>query len=165
MNNAQDIIRYAMGMEQRAQEFYEFYKDKVTSRKIKELFEGLAEMEHEHYAILERQLKSLEANNTFEEFSLEISEGEDIIQSKTKDMEHVDLEYDLSDLPILRMAYAMENDFAIFYEKALEKATDPIAKNLLETLAKWEREHRDSFQSEVELATQNSWFSQGFYPF
>lgn len=165
MNNAKDIIKYAMDMEKRAQEFYEFYKDKVTSRKIKELFEGLAEMEVEHYAILEKQLKSLEDTNSFEEFALEVSEGEDIIKSKTKDMEHVDLEYDLSDLPILRMAYAMENDFAIFYEKALEKATDPIAKDLLGTLAKWEREHRDSFQNEVELATQNSWFAQGFYPF
>jgi Rubrerythrin. len=59
MKNATEILKYAMNMERKAQEFYNFYKDKVSSKKIKELFEGLASMEEEHYSILERQLDSL----------------------------------------------------------------------------------------------------------
>ena len=165
MKNATEILKYAMNMERKAQEFYNFYKDKVSSKKIKELFEGLASMEEEHYSILERQLDSLEKNNSFTEINLKEADGESIIQNKTKDLEHVDFEYDLSDLPILRMAYAMENDFATFYEKALEQTEDEQAKYLLSTLAKWEREHRDSFEEEVKNAMQSTWFSQSFYPF
>lgn len=165
MKNAAEILRYAMNMERKAQEFYNFYKDKVTSRKIKELFEGLVAMEEDHYTILEKQLESLEKNNTFAEINLTEVEGENIFKAKSKDLDHVDLEYDLSDLPILRMAYAMENDFANFYQKALEQAEDEQAKQLLGTLAKWEIEHRDSFEEEVKTALQSTWFSQSFSPF
>ena len=86
MKNATEILKYAMNMERKAQEFYNFYKDKVSSKKIKELFEGLASMEEEHYSILERQLDSLEKNNSFTEINLNEADGESIIQNKTKDM-------------------------------------------------------------------------------
>ena len=165
MKNASDILKYAMNMEKRAQEFYTFYKDKVVSQKIKELFEGLSSMEEEHYSILKKQLDSLEKNNTFDEFVLTETDGQNIILNKTKDLENVNLEYDLSDLPILRMAYSMENDFAMFYEKAIEQVDDRQAKELLKTLAKWEKEHRDSFEAEVKNAFHSSWFAQSFSPF
>lgn len=165
MNNSADILKYAMEMEKRAKEFYDFYKDKVKNYKIKQLFSGLSDMEDEHYNILKKQLDSVEKNNTFEPLDLELSSGESIITSKEKDMEHVDMDYDLSDLPILRMAYAMENDFAVFYEKAVDQVDDENAKNLLRVLAKWENEHRKAFEDEVAQATQNSWFGQSFYPF
>ena len=31
MKNATEILKYAMNMERKAQEFYNFYKDKVSS--------------------------------------------------------------------------------------------------------------------------------------
>ena len=83
MKNASDILKYAMNMEKRAQEFYTFYKDKVVSQKIKELFEGLSSMEEEHYSILKKQLDSLEKNNTFDEFVLTETDGQNIILNKT----------------------------------------------------------------------------------
>lgn len=165
MKNSTDILRYAMDMEKRAKEFYTFYKDQVKNRSIKELFEGLAAMEDEHYDILAKQLQSLEKDNTFQEFDLPVNEGANLIEKVEKAVENMDLEYDLSDLPVLRMAFNMENDFALFYENALTRATDENAKKLLSTLAKWEREHRDAFQREVEMAKEKSWFGQGFAPF
>lgn len=165
MKNSQEILKYAMDMEKRAKEFYSFYKDQVKNPSIKELFEGLAAMEDEHYDILEKQLHSLQTHNSFEKISLPSNDGAEILKKVEKAVENMDLEYDLSDLPVLRMAFNMENDFAIFYENALSQATDDVARELLSTLAKWEREHRDAFQKEVELAKQNSWFGQSFSPF
>lgn len=46
------------------------------------------------------------------------------------------------------MAYLIENDFANFYEKALEKSKNEQEKTLLETLAKWEHTHRELFYKE-----------------
>ena len=44
------------------------------------------------------------------------------------------------DLPVLRMAYLIEQDFVEFYEQAAQK-TDGEVRQVLETLAAWERRH------------------------
>jgi rubrerythrin len=49
------------------------------------------------------------------------------------------------DLPVLRMAYLIERDFAEFYESAAEKA-EGEAKEALEMLARWERGHETFFR-------------------
>jgi rubrerythrin len=165
MNNYAEIIKYAMNLEKKAEEFYGFYKDKAKSQSIKDVFEGLSAMEDEHYNILKNQLERAENNQPFDEVNLKLEDGEKVIFNREKDLDNVNLSYELSDLPILRMAYTLENDFANFYEKAAAKATDLNAKKLLETLAYWENEHRVAFAAEIEYATKNSWFEQEFFPF
>ena len=49
------------------------------------------------------------------------------------------------DLPVLRTAYLIERDFAEFYEMAAKKATG-AAKQILELLAQWERDHEKLFK-------------------
>lgn len=165
MNNLEDILKYAMSMEMRAKEFYEFYKNKVKNANIKIMFEGLAAMEDQHYEILEKQLKNLQENNAVGPLNLDVNTGSDIIDEKAADLKDLSEDFDVSELPILRMAYAMENDFAIYYQNAAKEVEDKNAKELLETLAKWEIKHRDDFAQEVEQALQSSWFNQGFAPF
>jgi rubrerythrin len=55
------------------------------------------------------------------------------------------LESMVPDLPILRMAYLIERDFAEFYEMAASKTTDE-SKIVLEILAHWERIHEKLFK-------------------
>lgn len=165
MKNYEEILKYAMNLEKKAEEFYTLYKDKAQSNAIKDVFDGLSSMELDHYNILKNQLDRVENNQAFSEVNLKLDDGEKIIFNREKDLDNVNLAYELSDLPILRMAYTLENDFANFYEKAAKKAEDPNAKKLLETLAYWENEHRVAFANEIEYATQNSWFEQDFFPF
>ncbi len=165
MKNLQDILKYAMGMELRAKEFYTFYTDKLTNKSIKLMFESLASMEDEHYNILKKQLDNLEQNSQIQELDLSQAEGIRIIKEKAQELKNLSDDFDVSELPILRMAYAMESDFATYYQRAAAETDDPAAQKLLETLAQWEINHRDDFATAVELALENTWFSQGFAPF
>ena len=165
-NSYVQILKYAMEMERKAEEFYTMYKDKVQEESNKTIFRELAEMEDDHFAILEKQLKKVEKDGVFEHVDVEgLSGGEDIFRINERDLESIDFTKAVDDLPILRMAYAMESHFAEFYAAAAKKAEDPNAKELLETLAKWEIVHRDSFQKEVQLAMENSWYNAGFAPY
>src|SRR3712207_1314183 len=162
----EEILKYAMNMEKTAEEFYKTYMTKVKSDENKEIFTQLAEMEDEHYEILEKELKKIQAGENFDSFDgVELKGGEDIFKTNERDIKGMNFESAVADLPILRMAYAMENDFAVFYEKAAQNVEDPNAKKLLEILAQWEIKHRDSFDKEIQLATENSWFTNSFAPF
>ena len=165
MENLQDILKYAMDMELRAKEFYSFYKDKVNNKSIKLMFESLVDMEDQHYNILKQQLDRLEKNSEIQKLDLTHSEGDNIINERAAELKDLNEDFDVSELPILRMAYAMESDFATYYQNAAEKVEEENAKELLLTLAKWEIKHRDDFAQAVEIALQNTWFSQGFAPF
>ena len=46
------------------------------------------------------------------------------------------------ELSALRIAYLIEHDAVNFYTRAAERMDDPIVKELFQTLAEWEREHR-----------------------
>lgn len=165
MNNLSDILKYGMDMERCAKEFYSFYKNKISNESIRMMFESLADMEDEHYNILKTQLDRLEANDPVEALDLSESEGARIILDKAEELKNIGADFDTAELPILRMAYSMENDFATFYQKAADEVDEPNAKALLETLARWEITHRDDFAKSIEIALQQSWFGQGFAPF
>lgn len=165
-NNYVEILKYAMNMEKKAEEFYGMYLNKVQAESNKEIFKELAEMEDDHYEILKKELDKIEADGKFNDIDTSaLKGGEDIFKTNERDIKNIDFSKVVEDLPILRMAYAMESDFAKFYTEAAKSADDPNAKKLLEVLADWEIKHRDSFDEEIKLATQNSWFNNSFAPF
>lgn len=165
MKNTLNILEYAMNMEKKGQEFYITYKDKVSNPQIKELFESIADVENDHYNTLKKQYDYFFKNNSLNNIDFELSKGEELYGNRSVEISSVNLEYDVSDLPIVRMAYLLENDFALFYERAAEKVEDLKAKELLQKLAKWEVGHRESFYREYKKIMENTWFEQGFSPF
>jgi rubrerythrin len=64
------------------------------------------------------------------------------------------------DLPVLRMAYLIERDFAEFYTQMADKVDGP-AKEVLLKLAHWERGHERLFKQfhdrAFELYAQMPW--------
>lgn len=165
MDKRLQILKYAMNMEKRAQEFYELYLDKVTNPNIKALFTELSEMEIGHYELLKKQVDSLEEQGHLAPVNLEEEEGASIIKTNAKELDNVSLEYDMADLPILRMAYSMEDDFAKYYASAIDQTDDEEARTLLRALSKWEIKHRDSFEKQLKQAQMNIWFDNSFAPF
>jgi rubrerythrin len=60
----------------------------------------------------------------------------------------------VADLPVLRMAYLIERDFAEFYTQAASKA-EGEAKKTLEMLAHWESGHERLFKHMHDKAFEN----------
>lgn len=164
IKNSLDIINYAMEMEKRGQDFYLSYMEKVKNPHIKMLFKRLSEIELDHYNFLKEHYDHLQKHNSWN-LNINFTDGEDIFTNEEIDIKSLNLEHEISDLPILRMAYLIENDFVNFYEKAMNHIQDEDGKKILNFLAKWETSHRDGFFKEYKVLMENNWFDQNFYPF
>ncbi|KDR94706.1 Rubrerythrin [Peptoclostridium litorale DSM 5388] len=165
MKDALCVIKYAMQMKKNEQEFFSNFKSKVKNQNIRQLFESLEGLEKEHYEVLKAQYDSVEKENEFCSIDLSIEDEAKIYQKESLELENVSLEYDMSDIPILRMAYLIKNDFVEFYKNAAENLSDPNAKGILSTLSEWEKTHRDGLFQEYKDLMEHNWFEQKFYPF
>lgn len=160
MEKIKEILKFAMKMEKDAENFYNYYMDKVESESIRNMFSELAQMEKEHYEILKDKFDQLE----FKEPPLTISWVVDnasravdpsIIHINSDLIE--DDEKEMSDLSIIRMAYHMENDFVMFYKNAVAETEDTEAQKFLKEIIKWEESHRDAFQKKYEELIKKHW--------
>ena len=154
-----NILEYAMRMERDAKEFYTYNLDNVSSSELKKLFEELVEMEESHYEALEQMHKRLEIQKPPASISWVVDNVEREVNTSII-ADNSDLIADsnaISDLSIIRLAYLMENDFALFYKNASEKVEDEGAKNFLLELAKWEEQHMQMFKNRYEKLLQNQW--------
>ena len=162
------ILEYAMTMERQGQQFYLKYRDEIEGRRFREVFDNLAQVEAEHYEILNKEFEILKETGKLEEIDIQLSGGSAIFERIMQEEKHMlDPKQDLSlnDIAILRMAYLMENDFTNFYQSASEKTPSPAAKELLNTLASWEKAHCDLFHDEYRFLMQEKWGEQQFAPF
>ncbi len=159
MDKIKQILEYAMRMENDAEEFYTFNYERVKSQELKKLFEELAEMEKTHYAVLSSAYDMLKitpppivmswvVDDTSKEKNLSIlADNYELIADKEA----------ISDLSIIRLAYLMESDFALFYFNAASQVEEPEAKKLLLQLADWEKKHEIMFKVRYEKLLKQSW--------
>lgn len=160
MNKLKDILKFAMRMEQDAGDFYSFYLDKAKSANTRKLFGELVEIEKQHYEILKSKFDAL----GFEEPPLVISWVVDS-SNAAKDphilADNSDITYsgenESSDLNIIRMAYLIENDFALFYKNAADSVENAEAKAFLKELSKWEEEHKALFYEKYQQMLKTYW--------
>jgi rubrerythrin len=159
MNKLKQIIEYAMRMEDDAREFYTYNQDRVKSPAIKKQFGHLAEMEKNHYAMLNIVYDSLNTNPPPITISWVVDdEAKEINPPILADnYELISDEAGLSDLSVVRMAYLMESDFAVFYKSAAETLEDGDAKKALLELAGWEEQHREMFRIQYEKMLKDRW--------
>ncbi|MDQ2086718.1 ferritin family protein [Herbivorax sp. ANBcel31] len=160
MEKIKDILKFAMRMEKDAENFYNYYMDKVQSEPIKNMFEELAKMERGHYEILKKKFDQLE----LKEPPLTISW---VVDDDSKSLDPSILSFnseligedekEMSDLSIIRMAYHMESDFAMFYKNAVTEVEDVNAQKFLKEIAKWEEGHRDIFYKKYEELIKKHW--------
>jgi len=139
--------------------------DKVKNPRIKKIFETLAEVEDSHYKVLEQHYNSLVETGDWEEIDMELCKPCAEKLFTDSESEGVNMEYDIADITILRMAYLIENDFAKFYYTAAQNAENSKAKKLLSNLESWEIQHREAFYKEYKKAMEQNWFDQSFAPF
>lgn len=159
-------LAYAMRMEQESAKYYNHYSSICKSDNSKIIFVALAKMEEEHYKILEKQYASVSKGGNWLEIKLDNFKSPELILNKGSDrITESELDSELSDVTILRMAYLMENDLAIFYKEWSERTEDTFGKKLLKKLSDWENEHYNMLYAEHTTLLKNSWFKMGFAPF
>jgi rubrerythrin len=160
MSKIKNILNFAMRMEKDAGDFYTYYQDRVKSPSTKELFRELAETEKHHYNVLKSKYDQL----GFENPPLSISwVVDDAFTARDPHVlaDNSDLlgepEAEMSDLTIIRMAYLIENDFALFYKQAVDLVEDDETKQFLRTLSDWENQHREMFHNRYQKMLKKHW--------
>ncbi|HOJ88374.1 MAG TPA: ferritin family protein [Pseudothermotoga sp.] len=151
------VLRYALAREVEGREFYKSRLERISSHQLKQVFEQLVQMEQSHVDYISDLLKTT-------------SISQEVTPHRPSDFEIRELEESagdidsMTDLSILRMAYLIEHDFAVFYENAAKNASDESIKNALLELSSWEKSHREALRTLYDEAMRNFWYEQGFSP-
>ena len=141
------IYEYALLREHEGKRFFEQNAERLSHAAAVGAFKQLAAEEQKHIEFIQAQLNALDAGQAPNvAMGSELEKGGFFSQrAQTEMIDQTVAEAMVPDLPVLRMAYLIERDFAEFYEGAAGKA-DGEAKRILTMLATWERGHEALFK-------------------
>jgi rubrerythrin len=147
MEEIRKIYEYALSREFEGKRFFEENASRLRHSAAVEAFQRLAGEEQKHIEFIQSQIRSLDQGMAGDVgFGLQLeqagffsgrAQSEMIDQSVTEAM--------VPDLPILRMAFLIERDFAEFYESA-SRRVEGDAHQVLSMLSQWERRHERLFK-------------------
>jgi rubrerythrin len=147
------IYEYALSREVEGKRFFDENAKRLSHAAAVNAFIQLAGEEQKHIEIIQSQIDRLDRGQVGasepgvrleqEGFFSQRAQSEIIDQSVAEAM--------VPDLPVLRMAYLIERDFAEFYESAASQA-EGEAKQVLSMLSQWERRHESLFKMYYEKA-------------
>jgi rubrerythrin len=149
------IYQYALQREIEGKRFFEQNAKRLSHAAATGAFLNLAEEEQKHIEFIQAQIDLVKkgASPDLAMGAAMQNEGFFSQRAVTESIDSTTLEAMVPDLPILRMAYLIERDFAEFYEKAAAQA-EGEAKKVLTTLANWERGHEEIFKQFHDKAFQ-----------
>jgi rubrerythrin len=147
MVDIRKIYTYALQREHEGKRFFEQNAGRLSHAAAVEVFNILAGEEQKHIEFIQSQIDALdEGQPPSAAMGVELEkEGFFSQRADSELIEQTVSEAMVPDLPILRMAYLIERDFAEFYEMAASKS-EGEAKKVLEMLAEWERGHERLFK-------------------
>jgi rubrerythrin len=141
------IYEYALQREHEGKRFFAQNAERLSHAAAVGAFKQLADEEQKHIEFIQAQIDALDKG-----IKPDVEMGFDLEKdgffSQRAESEMIDqtmLEAMVPDLPVLRMAYLIERDFAEFYELAASKS-EGDAKKVLKMLANWERGHEELFK-------------------
>lgn len=149
------IYEYALQREYEGKRFFEENAERLSHASAVDAFKKLAAEEQKHIEYIQRQIEMLDQGNSPD---LEMGETMDqagffTARASSEFIEQTVSEAMVPDLPVLRMAYLIERDFAEFYEKAAsrlalngDEEVNSNVRKVLEKLAYWERRHEALFK-------------------
>jgi rubrerythrin len=141
------VYEYALQREYEGKRFFEENAIRLSHASAVGVFHKLAQEEQKHIEFIQRQIDLRAEDNTSDLEMGESMEQAGFFSSRASSefINQTVSEAMVPDLPVLRMAYLIERDFAEFYENAASQATDNVRK-VLEILAYWERRHESLFK-------------------
>ena len=139
------VLEYALQREYEGKRFFEQNAGRLQNAAAVGAFKAIAAEEQRHIEYIQAQLNalaglthSLAPELPSAGFFADRADSESIADTVAESM--------VADLPVLRMAYLIERDFAEFYTQAASKAEGEVKKTL-EMLAHWEAGHERLFKS------------------
>lgn len=141
------IYEYALAREHEGKRFFESNAERLSHSAAIEAFRRLAFEEQKHIEFIELQIAALdEGRNSDLEAGIVLERAGFFSQrAALSSIDQTVSEAMLPDLPVIRMAYLIERDFAEFYEMAGQKV-EGEARRVLSMLAHWERGHERFFK-------------------
>lgn len=138
------ILEYALEREYEGKRFFSENAERLQNAAAQSAFHAIAEEEQRHIDFIAAQIAALNAGVEAQApalpptgFFADRADGQKIIETVSEAM--------VADLPVLRMAYLIERDFAEFYQMAASKA-EGQAKEVLTMLSNWESGHERLFK-------------------
>jgi rubrerythrin len=143
----QKIFEYALQREYEGKRFYDENAGRLQNASAVGAFKTIAAEEQRHIDFIKSQLEALKEGGTLEGKGPELAVAGFIVNRAAREkVEDSISESMVANLPVLRMAYLIERDFAEFYALAASRA-EGDAKTALDMLADWERGHERLFKS------------------
>lgn len=141
------IYQYALQREHEGKSFFETNAERLSHAAAQGAFRQLAAEEQKHIQFIQGMMNALDRGESANAVITELQSETSIFSRRalSEGIEQTVAEAMVPDLPVLRMAYLIERDFAEFYESAASKA-EGEAKQVLEMLARWERGHEQLFK-------------------
>ncbi len=141
------IYEYALQREYEGKRFFEQNAGRLSHAAAVGAFKNLAAEEQKHIEFIQSQIEALdkgEAPNVA--MGLQLQQAGFFSQrAQTEAIDQTVAEAMVPDLPVLRMAFLIERDFAEFYAMAAAKAQGE-ARQVLDLLATWEHGHEKLFK-------------------
>ncbi|MCJ7432952.1 MAG: ferritin family protein [Anaerolineales bacterium] len=147
------IYEYALQREYEGKRFFEENAVRLKNAVAAGAFKELAAEEQKHIEFIQSQIDALDKGKqaSSEALKKELEAGFFSKRAESEMLDQTVLEAMVPDLPVLRMAYLIELDFAQFYETSAKQA-EGEAQKVLQMLAKWERTHEALFKKMYDQA-------------
>ena len=151
-----EVYQFAIEFEQETREYYEQCAQETDNQHLEQIFNDLAAKEKEHEEVVRKLAEGEEveikeqilsrAKDTFTKMAKEVELGED---EQLSSKEQVD---------IYKKAMALEKRSYEFYEKKAKEVDNQEVKDVLERLAKEERNHEEIMHNIVVMVDRpNTW--------
>lgn len=148
------IYEYALQREYEGKRFFEENAERLKNPVAASAFKELAAEEQKHIVFIKDQIAALDKGQIGNSDALkkELEAGSFFSSRAASEMlDQTVLEAMVPDLPVLRMAYLIETDFAAYYEKSAKQAKGE-GKDVLTMLGKWEHTHEALFKKMYDQA-------------
>ncbi len=150
------ILEYALSKEMEGMNFYESKARTVHNEEVKKTFLELGKMESDHVDYINNLINKVNEGESIRYKGEEI--GDAFRDRQKKEIANQgDFKKLKTDIPVLRMAYLIEEDFMEFYNKAAEKVEGKEIKEILRHLAQWEKVHRDTIYELYQKLSKDFW--------
>ena len=150
--NVIKILEYALEREYEGKRFFWENASRLQNAAAAGAFKAIAEEEQRHIDFIAAQIAAFDAGVSAEHPNLPQA-GFFAERAESENIEIAVSEAMVADLPVLRMAYLIERDFAEFYAQMAAKlalgsaaGANGEAQKVLEMLAKWEAGHERLFK-------------------
>lgn len=147
MMDIHKIYEYALSREYEGKRFFDENAGRLKEAAAINAFRQLSGEEQKHIDFIKSQIETLDAGAEGNiEYGVKLEQSGFFSQrAQSEIIDQTVAEAMVPDLPVLRMAYLIERDFAEFYEASAAQV-EGDGKQVLTMLSHWERGHERLFK-------------------